>query len=186
MGLKLIDTIFGLTKATYGRFLELVKVGGEKETEKGEKQGKTHVSPLGYGRVTRGKWVSRVTMEGYGEDSGRTFLSSRVKSFSDLLQRPGHGWGPWKPIPPPLCVNTESLAAIKAIPARYLTAFKMVQSCESAKTPSFHDVVFHFPPFHIDFRGTMKFLTEAVVQLAPTKRRGGRERRRRRGKKRIK
>lgn len=121
-------------------------------------------------------------MEGYGEDSGRTFLSSRVKSFSDLLQRPGHGWGPWKPIPPPLCVNTESLAAIKAIPARYLTAFKMVQSCESAKTPSFHDVVFHFPPFHIDFRGTMKFLTEAVVQLAPTKKRGGRERRRRRGK----
>lgn len=119
-------------------------------------------------------------------DTGRTFLSSRVKSFSDLLQRPGHGWGPWKPIPPPLCVNTESLAAIKAIPARYLTAFKMVQSCESAKTPSFHDVVFHFPPFHIDFRGTMKFLTEAVVQLAPTKRRGGRERRRRRGKKRIK
>lgn len=59
---------FGRTKGTYGRFLDLVKVGGEKETEKGEKQGKTHVPSLGYGRVTRGKWVSRVTVEGFGED----------------------------------------------------------------------------------------------------------------------
>lgn len=30
-------------------------------------------------------------------------------------------------IPPALYVNTESLAAIKAIPARYLTAFKVAQ-----------------------------------------------------------
>lgn len=68
-GLKLIDTIdFFWTNEGNIWFLDLVKVGGEKETEKGEKQGKTHVPSLGYGRVTRGKWVSRVTVEGFGED----------------------------------------------------------------------------------------------------------------------
>lgn len=166
------DGFSGERREHMAGFSELVKVGGEKETEKGEKQGKTHVPPLGYGRVTRGKWVSRVTVEGYGED---------VSLFAGkkFLRPPTAAWprGPWKPIPPPLCVNTESLAAIKAIPARYLTAFKVAQSCESANTPSFADVVFHFPPFHIDFRGTMKFLkTGAVVQLAPIKRRRRRRR----------
>ena len=72
------DGFSGERREHMAGFSELVKVGGEKETEKGEKQGKTHVPPLGYGRVTRGKWVSRVTVEGYGEDvslfAGKKFL----------------------------------------------------------------------------------------------------------------
>lgn len=80
-------------RGTYGRFLELVKVGGEKETEKGEKQGKTHVPPRGYGRVTRGKWVSRVTVERIRRGRIRFSFFAGRKSFSDLLRRGGQRVG---------------------------------------------------------------------------------------------
>lgn len=114
-------------------------------------------------RAENGFHVSR--WRGFGE-GGFVSLSSRVeKVFQTSYGGVGNGWGPWKPIPSPLCVNTESLAAIKAIPARYLTAFKMARSCESIKTPSFAPVVFHFPPFHIDFRATMKFQRGPLCSL---------------------
>lgn len=113
-----------------------------------------------------------------GYDRGKTIQRGK-------LSRPPTAGFSAEPIPSVLCVNTESLAAIKAIPTRYLTAFKggsgtpLPSTSLSAPSATEHrrlsllplslslsNVVFHFPPFHIDFRGTMKFQRGTVAQPA--------------------
>lgn len=142
--LKVVIRCFSEKKHMVGRSLELVKVAEKRKRKRGSAS-----SPARCGKVTKIAFMchdaeKRVDSESEG---------SRVKKFSQTSYGGlRNGWGPWKASPGSLCVNTESLAAIKAISAWYLTAFKVAQSSASfehryTKTPFFSISFFIFHLF---------------------------------------
>lgn len=149
-----------LQKPTYGRLFSSISQGRRRKEPDAADPSEGGNTRFFCRKVTRRKWFSRVSMREGQEVEEEGSRRRRRKKFSDLLRWRNHGWVLEKAIPMVLCVNTESMPVIKAIPTRYLTAFKVAQSSASSSarrlSPSL-GLVFHFPPFHIDFRGTMKF-----------------------------
>lgn len=142
--LKVVIRCFSEKKHMVGRSLELVKVTEKRKRKRGSARSSTWC-----GKVTRITFMCHDAEKRV--DSGSE--GSRLKKFSQTSYGGlRDGWGPWKASPRSLCVNTESLTAIKAISAWYLTAFKVAQSRASfehryTKTPSFSISFFIFHLF---------------------------------------
>lgn len=121
--LKVVIRCFSEKKHMVGGSLELVKVAEKRKRKRGSSR-----SSARCGKVTKIAFMCHDAEKRV--DSGSE--GSGVKKFSQTSYGGlRDGWGPWKASPGSLCVNTESLTAIKAISAWYLTAFKVAQSSAS-------------------------------------------------------
>lgn len=142
--LKVVIQCFSEKKHMVGRSLELVKVAEKRKRKRGSTR-----SSARWGKVTKIAFIchdaDKRVYSGSEGSRGKKFSQTSYGGLRD-------GWGPWKASPGSLCVNTESLAAIKAISAWYLTAFKVAQSSASfehryTKTPFFSISFFIFHLF---------------------------------------